>query len=100
IGLSAGTYAVSVEARRYQRLPLLTNFKLEIVRGGAQQVIAIHQFRVHRRAEWQRFETVFTVLDGEGAEDFEFRVWGYKGCPLEIGTIDLYRLLPTLDDAP
>jgi hypothetical protein len=100
IRLCAGTYAVAVEARRYQRLPPLTSFKLEVVHDGAQQVIAIRQFRVYRRAEWQRFETVFTIRDGEESADFEFRVWGYKGSRLEIGAIDLYQLPPTVGAEP
>jgi hypothetical protein len=98
--LDAGTYAATIEARLYQRLPIVTSFKLEIVCDDARQLIAWRRFHLHSIARWQRFELIFAVGDGEDYADFETRIWARSGTPLEIGGIDLYQLtapLPATD---
>ena len=90
--LGAGSYAVTVEARLYQRWPIVTSFKLEIVCDDARQLIAWRKFHLHWIARWQRFELTFAVWDGEDYADFETRIWAHNGTPLEIGRIDLYQL--------
>ena len=44
-------------------------------------------------AGWRNFELLFTVWDGEDYPDFEIRIWARNGMPLEIGRIDLFRLV-------
>jgi hypothetical protein len=99
--LAAGTYAATIEARLYQRLPLMAKFKLEIVCDDARQLIGWRNFRLHSTARWQRFELIFAVWDGEDCADFETRIWAREGTPLEIGRMDLYQLTeePTTADA-
>ncbi len=92
VNLAAGTYAVTVDARLYQRLPVLTNFKLEIVYDDARQLVGLRKFRLLSIARWQRFELIFTVWDSDDHSDFEVRIWARKGTPLEIGRMDLYQL--------
>ena len=94
--LAAGSYAVTVEARLYQRLPIVTSFKLEIVCDDARQLIAWRKFHLHSIARWQRFELIFAVWDGEDYADFETRIWAHNGTPLEISRIDLYQFTPPL----
>jgi hypothetical protein len=92
VNLAVGTYAATVEARLYQRLPVVTSFKLEIVCDDARQLIGWRNFHLSSIARWQRFELLFEVWDGEDYSDFETRIWARKGTPLEIRRIDLYRL--------
>jgi hypothetical protein len=92
INLPAGTYAVTLGARLYQRLPVLSNFKLEIVCDDARQIVELRWCRLHSFARWRSFEVIFTVREGEDHPDFEIRIWARTGTPLEIGRIDLYRL--------
>jgi len=92
VNLAPGTYAVNVDARLYQRLPRLANFKLDVVCDDARQIIGCRKFRLHSTARWQRFELIFTVWDGENYPDFETRIWAHKGTALEIRGIDLYQL--------
>jgi len=70
----------------------LADFRLDVVRDGARQVVGVRKFRLYSTAGWQRFELIFTVLAGEESPDFEFCIWARKGTPLEIGAIDLYEL--------
>jgi len=92
VGLAAGTYAATIEARLYQRLPVVTSFKLEVVCDDARQLIGRRNFHLNSIARWQRFDLFFEVWDGEDYSDFETRIWARKGTPLEIRRIDLYRL--------
>ncbi|HVC55589.1 MAG TPA: hypothetical protein VND95_06515 [Stellaceae bacterium] len=92
IKLAAGTYAVTVAARLYQRLPVVASFKVEIVCDGAQHVIEQRRVRLHSIARWRRAELVFTVWDGEDHPDFEIRIWARAGTPLEIGGIELCQV--------
>jgi hypothetical protein len=92
VALPAGTYAVTVEARLYQRLPVWANFKLDVVCENTRQLVGLHKFRLYSTRRWQRFELIFTVWDGEDYPDFEVRIWARKGTPLEIGRMDLDRL--------
>jgi hypothetical protein len=92
VNLPAGTYAVTLDARLYRRLPLSANFKLDVVCDNAQQVLGLCWFRLHSLARWRSFELIFTVGQDEDYADFEFRVWAPKGSPLEIGRIDLHQL--------
>jgi len=92
VNLAPGTYAVTVDARLYQRLPVLANFKLDVVCDNARQLVGWRKFRLHSIARWQRFELIFTLWDGEDYPDFEMRIWAHKGTALEIGRIDLYQL--------
>jgi hypothetical protein len=92
VNLAVGTYAATIEARLYQRLPMVTSFKLEIVCDDARQLIVWRNFHLNSLAHWQRFELVFEVWDGEDYADFETRIWARRGTPLEIRGLDLYRL--------
>ena len=92
VNLASGTYAVTVDARLYQRLPLLSNFKLDVVYDDARQRVGWRKCRLLSIARWQRFELIFTVRDGEDYPDFEVRIWARKGTPLQIGRMDLYQL--------
>ena len=91
VTLAPGTYVVTVDARLYQRLPVLASFTLEIVCDDARQLVGSCKFRLHSTARWQRFEQVFTVWEGEDYPDFEMRIWARQGTALEIGRIDLYE---------
>ncbi len=93
VNLAPGTSAVTVDARLYRRLPVLANFKLDVVCDDARQTIACRKFRLHSLAHWQHSELIFTVWDGETYSDFEMRIWAHKGIALEIGRIDLYQLV-------
>jgi hypothetical protein len=99
VNLAAGTYAVTVDARLYRRLPVLAKFKLDVVCDNARQLLGWRKFRLHSIARWRRFELIFTVLDGEDYPDFEIRIWAHKGTALEIGRIDLYQLTGELSPA-
>ncbi len=92
VKLPAGRYAVTIDARLYQRLPVLANFKVDVVCDGAQRVVEYRDFRLHSLARWRRFELPFTVWDGEDFPDFEIRVWAREQTPLEIGGIGIYAL--------
>ena len=92
VKLAAGTYEVTIEARLYQHLPVLTNFKLDIVCDDARQIIGLRWFRLHSFARWRSFDLIFTVWEGEDHPDFEVRIWARSGTPLEIGRMDLYQL--------
>ena len=92
VKLAAGTYAATIEARLYQRPPVVTSFKLEIVCDDARQLIGSRNFRLYSIGGWQRFELIFAVWEGEDFADFETRIWARKGTPLEIGRIDLSQL--------
>ena len=92
VKLAAGTYAVTIEARLYQRLPAVTGFKLEIVCDDARRLIGWRKFHLHPFGRWRRFELIFAVWDGEEYADFETRIWAHKGIPLEIGRMDLNQL--------
>jgi hypothetical protein len=92
LNLAPGSYAVNVDARLYQRLPVLANFKLDVVCDDARQIIGCRKFRLRSTARWQRFEMIFTVWDGENYPDFEMRIWAHKGTALEIGRVDLHQL--------
>jgi hypothetical protein len=92
VSLPAGTYAVTLDARLYQRLPVSTSFKLDVVCDDAQQVLGLQWFRLHSIGGQRSFELIFTVWEGEYYADFEIRIWARKGTPLEIGRIDLHRL--------
>jgi hypothetical protein len=98
VNLLPGTYGVTIEARLYQRLPVLSNFTVEIARDGAQQVVGLRKFHLHPFAGWRSFDFVFTVSDGEDSPDFEVRIWAHKGMPLEIGRIDLCELTAAGND--
>ncbi len=93
VNLAPGTYAVTVDARLFQRLPVLANFKLDVVCDDARQIIGCRKFRLRSTAGWQRFELIFAVWDGENYPDFEMRIWAHKGTALEIGRIDLDQLM-------
>jgi hypothetical protein len=93
VNFPAGTYAVTVDARLYQRLPVLTSFQLDAVCDDARQLVGLRKFRLYSTVRWQRFELIFTVWDGEDYPDFEVRIWARKGTPLEIGRMELYRLI-------
>jgi hypothetical protein len=90
--LSAGAYAATVSARLYRRLPVVADFKVDVVRDSARQVIAVRHVRLYSPLSWRRFELVFNVLDGEEAPDFEIRMWASEGMPIEIGAIGLDQL--------
>jgi hypothetical protein len=92
VSLPAGTYAVTLDARLYQRLPVSTSFTLDVVCDDAQQVVGLRWFRLHSIGGQRSFELIFTVWEGEDYADFEIRIWARKGTPLEIGRIDLHRL--------
>jgi hypothetical protein len=95
VTLGPGTYVVTVDARLYQRLPVLASFTLEIVCDDARQLLGSRKFRLHSIAGWGRFEQIFTVWDGEDCPDFETRIWARQGTALEIGRIDLYEIAAT-----
>jgi hypothetical protein len=92
VNLPAGTYAVTLDARLYRRLPVSTSFKLDVVCDDARQVFGLHWCRLRSVGGRRSFELIFTVWEGEYYTDFEIRIWARKGTPLEIGRIDLYRL--------
>ena len=92
INLAPGTYAVTVDARLHQRLPLSAYFKLDVVCDNARQLVGLRKFRLHSIARWQPCELIFTIWDGEDYPDFEMRIWTHKGAALEIGRIDLCQL--------
>jgi hypothetical protein len=92
INLPTGRYAVTIDARLYQRLPLLANFKVDVVCNGAQRIVEARRFHLHSLARWRRFELVFSVRHGQGYPDFEIRIWARKQTPLEIGRIGIYEL--------
>ena len=92
VALPAGIYAVTVEARLYQRLPIWAYFTLDVVCENTRQLVGLHKFRLYSTGRWQSFELIFTVCDGEDYPDFEIRIWARKGTALEIGRIDLYEL--------
>ena len=92
VNLPAGTYAVTLDARLYQRLPASSNFKLDVVCDDAQRSVGLCWFRLYSFARWRSFELIFTVSEGEDHSDFEIRIWARNGTPLEIGRIDVYRL--------
>jgi hypothetical protein len=92
VSLPAGTYAVTLDARLYQRLPVSTSFKLDVVCDDAQQVLGLQWFRLHSIGGQRSFELIFTVWEGEYYADFEIRIWARRGTPLEFGRIDLHRL--------
>jgi hypothetical protein len=92
VSLPAGTYAVTLDARLYRRLPVSTSFKLDVVCDDARQVFGLHWCRLRSVGGRRSFELIFTVWEGEYYTDFEIRIWARKGTPLEIGRIDLYRL--------
>jgi hypothetical protein len=91
VNLPAGTYAVTLDARLYRRLPLMTKFTLDVVCNDAQQVVGLRRLRLTSFARWSSFELIFTVWEGEDYPDFEVRIWARNGTPLEIGRIELYR---------
>ncbi|HEX3952540.1 MAG TPA: hypothetical protein VHW90_03135 [Stellaceae bacterium] len=93
IKLRAGNYAVSVEARLYRRLPLATDFRLDIACDEARQVLGLSRFRLNSLTSWRRFELAFTVPDDAEYGDYETRLWARKGTPLEIRSVDLYELI-------
>jgi hypothetical protein len=92
VNLPAGTYAVTLDARLYQRLPVSSNFKLEIVCDDARQIVEFRWCRLYSLARRRNFELIFTVREGEDHPDFEIRIWARTGTPLEIGRMDLSRL--------
>jgi hypothetical protein len=92
VNLPPGTYAVTLDARLYQRLPLSTSFKLDVVCDDARQSVGLCWFRLHSFARWRSLELIFTVAEDEDHPDFEIRIWARHGTPLEIGRMDLYRL--------
>jgi hypothetical protein len=92
VEVAAGAYAAAIEARLYRHLPVWGEFRLDVVRDGAQQVVALRNFRLYAMQGWRRFELRFYVLDGETSPDLEVRIWARKGTPLEIRAIDLYRM--------
>lgn len=92
VALAPGTYVVTVDARLYQRLPVLAGFTLEIVCDDARQLVGWRKFRLNSIARWQRCERIFTVWDGEDYPDFEMRIWARQGTALEIGGIGLYEI--------
>lgn len=92
--LAPGTYAASIAARLYRGLPLATTCKLDVVYDGGQQVAGLRQCRLYSPAGWRRFSLPFTVIAGDEDAEFEIRVWGRKGTPLEIAEIELHELLP------
>jgi hypothetical protein len=99
VALAPGAYVVAVDARLYQRLPLVGRFTLEIVCDDARQLVESRKFRLRATARPQRFEQVFMVLDGDDYPDFEMRIWARRGTPLEIGRIELSEISAT-DAAP
>jgi hypothetical protein len=92
VALPTGVYAVSLDARLYQALPLLTSFKLDVVCDQSRQIVGLRWYRLHPFAGWRRFRLIFTVCEGDDYPDFEMRIWARKGTPLEIGRIELHRL--------
>jgi len=92
VNLPAGTYAVTLDARLYQRLPVSSKFKLDVVCDAARRIVELRWCRLHSFARWRNFELNFTVREGEDQPDFEIRVWARSGTPLEIGRMDLSRL--------
>jgi hypothetical protein len=92
VNLPAGTYAVTLDARLYQRLPVSSNFKLDVVCDDAWQSVGLCWFRLHSFARWRSCELIFTVAEEQDYPDFEIRIWARTGTPLEIGRMDLYRL--------
>lgn len=92
VNLPAGRYVVRIDARLYDRFPLLTDFKVDVVCDCARRVIEARRFRLHALARRRRFEFVFSVQDGEDYPDFEIRIWARHRTPLEIGRIDVYAL--------
>jgi hypothetical protein len=92
INLPAGTYAVTLDARLYQRLPVSSNFKLDVVCDAARRIVELRWCRLHSFARWRSFALNFTVQEGEDHPDFEIRIWARNGTPLEIGRIELSRL--------
>lgn len=91
IALSPGSYAAVIEARLYQRLPLLADFTADVVHDRAQLVVAARRFRLCGGMR-RRCELRFDIAMGEAAGDVEIRLWARRGTPLEIGLIELYRL--------
>jgi hypothetical protein len=92
IKLPRGAYAVTLDARLYQRLPLIARLTLDIVCDGTRHTVALRRFRLCSFGGWRRFEVIFPVHDVEDYDDFEVRIWVGKGTPLEIGGLDLCRL--------
>ena len=92
VNLPTGTYAVTLDARLYQHLPVSTSFKLDVVCADARRSVGWRWCRLHSFARRRDFELNFTVWEGEDYSDFEIRVWARNGTPLEIGRMDLYRL--------
>jgi hypothetical protein len=99
LNLPAGNYAVVIEARLYQRLPLSAGFTVEIAYGGGHQIIASRRFRLLSTNRSRRFSLPFTVWDGEDCPDLEIRIWGRRRAPLEIGGISMFELLESGDSA-
>ena len=92
VNLPAGTYAVTLDARLYQRFPVSSNFKLDVVCDDAWQSVGLCWFRLNSFARWRSCELIFTVAEDQDYPDFEIRIWARNGTPLEIGRMDLYRL--------
>ena len=92
VSLAPGTYAITVDARLYRRVPVLAHFTLEIVCDDARHLIGWRKFQLRSTARWQPCALIFTVWDGEAYPDFEMRIWAREGSALEIGRIDLYEL--------
>jgi hypothetical protein len=92
LNLPAGTYAITLDARLYQRLPVSTSFKLDVVCADAQGIVGSRWCRLHSFAGWRSFELNFTIWESEDYPDFEIRVWARNGTPLEIARMELYRL--------
>jgi hypothetical protein len=91
VNLPAGAYAVAVDARLYQRLPIVTSFKLDVVCDDTRQLVGLRKCRLYATGRWQSFALIFTVY-GQDYPDYEVRIWARKGTPLEIGRIELDRL--------
>ena len=92
ISLPAGRYAVTVDARLYERLPVVADFKVDVVCDGARRILGWRDFHLHSLARWRHFELGFTVWDDDDYGDFEIRVWARQGTPLEIGAIGVDAL--------
>jgi len=92
IRLPAGRYSAVIDARVYARLPLLSEFTLDVVCDGGQRRLAARKCRLNPLLPRRRFRLDFAVPDGDSEAEFEVRIWARRGTPLEIAGIELYRL--------
>lgn len=92
LALDAGSYAAIIEARLYRPWPPHGKFTLDVVYGGASQVVARRVFRLWPLARRRRCRLLFELPAGNLVRDLEIRIWAARGTPLEVGEILLQAL--------